>query len=101
MISFLAILSLIIYFIVLYKLPKYLTMPFFPSYAAFTFPLVISGISMKITVAYLNSIGYSISFLNYITLLQTIIATLLVVYTFIRFAMFIIPVEKTVETTTN
>ena len=111
MISFLAILSLIIYIIVLCKLPKYLKMPFFPSYAAFTFPLVISGISMKMAMAYLNNIGYSISFLsnmgylisflNYIILLQTIIATVLVVYTLIRFAMFIIPVEKTAEKTTD
>lgn len=101
MISFLAILSLIIYIIVLCKLPKYLKMPFFPSYAAFTFPLVISGISMKMTMACLKTMGYPIPFFNYIVLLQTIIATVLVVYTLIRFAMFIIPVEKTAETTTN
>ena len=43
MIAFLAILATVLYLVVLVKLPKYLKMPFFPSYAAFTFPFVILG----------------------------------------------------------
>lgn len=94
MIGFLAILSFIIYIIVLFKLPKYLKMPFFPSYSAFTFPFVISAIGMKMTMAYLTNMGYNMVFLKYIVLLQTIIATLLVIYTLYRFILFLIPEKE-------
>lgn len=94
MITFLAILSFIIYIIVLFKLPKYLKMPFFPSYSAFTFPFVISGIATKMTMTYLTKIGYNIEFIKYVVLLQTIIATALVIYTLCRFILFLIPEKK-------
>ena len=94
MIGFLAILSFIIYIMVLFKLPKYLKMPFFPSYSAFTFPFVISAIGMKMTMAYLTNMGYNMVFLKYIVLLQTIIATLLVIYTLYRFILFLIPEKE-------
>ena len=94
MIGFLAILSFIIYIIVLFKLPKYLKMPFFPSYSAFTFPFVISAIGMKMTMVYLTNMGYNMVFLKYIVLLQTIIATLLVIYTLYRFILFLIPEKE-------
>lgn len=90
MIRFLATLSLIIYIIVLINLPKYLKMPFFPSYAAFTFPFVISAVGIKMTIVCLGKMGYTIPFINYLVLFQTIIATVLVIYTLIRFTMFII-----------
>ncbi|MBD7915975.1 TDT family transporter [Clostridium sp. Sa3CUN1] len=91
MIGFLAILSFIIYIMVLLKLPKYLKMQFFPSYSAFTFPFVISGIALKMTMAYLTKLGYTIVILKYIVLLQTIIAILLVIYTLYRFILFLLP----------
>lgn len=94
MISFLAVLAFITFIIVLFKLPKYLKMPFFPSYSAFTFPFVISGIATKMTMSYLSKIGYNMVFLKYIVLLQTIIATLLVIYTFFRFILFLILEKK-------
>ena len=94
MIIFLGSLSLIIYLIVLFKLPKLLKLPFYPSYSAFTFPFVISGIAMKMTMGYLNKIGYNVEFLKFIVLLQTIIATLLVVYTLYRYIVFLIPARK-------
>lgn len=94
MIGCLAVLSLIIYIIVLCNLPKYLKMPFYPSYAAFTFPFVISAIAMKITMNFLANNGYAIPFINYLVLFQTIIATLLVIYTLIRFIIFIMPAKN-------
>ena len=94
MIGFLAILSFIIYIMVLSQLPKYLKMSFFPSYSAFTFPFVISGIGMKMTMAYLSNLGYNTIFLKYVVLLQTIIATVLVIYTLYRFIFFLIPEKK-------
>lgn len=94
LIIFLGSLSLIIYLIVLFKLPKLLKLPFYPSYSAFTFPFVISGIAMKMTMGYLNKIGYNVEFLKFIVLLQTIIATLLVVYTLYRYIVFLIPEKR-------
>lgn len=94
MIAFMAILSLVIYLIVLLQIPKYLKMSFFPSYAAFTFPLVISAIGMKMTSACLGNMGYTMPVINYIVIIQTIIATILVAYTLIRYMMFILHTEK-------
>ena len=91
MVVFLAILSFIIYIMALLKLPEYLKMQFFPSYSAFTFPFVISAIAMKMTMAYLTKLGYTIVILKYIVLLQTIIAILLVIYTLYRFILFLLP----------
>ena len=94
LIIFLGSLSLIIYLIVLFKLPKLLKLPFYPSYSAFTFPFVISGIAMKMTMGYLSKLGYNVVFLKYIVLLQTIIATLLVLYTLYRYIVFLIPEKR-------
>lgn len=94
LVIFLGALSLIIYIIVLFKLPKLLKLPFFPSYSAFTFPFVISGIAMKMTMGYLGKLGYNVVFLKYIVLLQTIIATLLVLYTLYRYIVFLIPEKR-------
>ena len=99
MIGFLAVLSLIMYIMVLFQLLKYLKMPFFPSYSAFTFPFVINAIGMKMTMAYLANIGYPIPLINYLVILQTIIATILVVYTLARFIMFIFATEKKTDAT--
>lgn len=94
MICFMAILSSLLYFIVLIRLPKYLKMPFAPSYAAFTFPFVISAIALKQTSAYFANIGNPIEWLSYVVLVETIVAVVLVVYTLIRFAMHICRVEQ-------
>ncbi|WP_195265773.1 TDT family transporter [Clostridium sp. 1001275B_160808_H3] len=94
MVSFLSILAFITFIIVLFKLPNYLKMPFSPSYSAFTFPFVISGIATKMTMNYLAKTGYDMGFLKYILLFQTIIATVLVIYTLLRFILFLIPEKK-------
>lgn len=92
--AFIAVLSFLLYIIVLLKLPAYLKMPFFPSYAAFTFPFVISAIGMKMFNVYLMSAGKALPGLGIIISVQTIIAVLLVVYTLIRYGMFVLKTEK-------
>ena len=74
-------------------------MPFFPSYVAFTFPMVISAVACKLTtVNYLgagptgNGAKVNIGLANitkYIFQIQTWIAFILVIYALIRFVMFI------------
>ena len=97
LVIFLGTLSLIIYFIVLLKLPKLLKLPFFPSYSAFTFPFVISGIAMKMTMGYLGKLGYNVGVLKYLVLLQTIIAILLVLYTLYKYMVFLIPEKRNIS----
>lgn len=88
-IYFLASLALLLYGIVLWKLPRFLKMPFFPSYAAFTFPFVISAVAMKQTSVYFSNAGMQASWLSYLVLLQTVLAVILVGYTLVRFIMFV------------
>lgn len=86
---FLAVLSLVLYVLVLIKLPSCLKLPFYPSYAAFTFPFVISAIGMKMMNAYLQTSGHAVSALQIVVLIQTVIACILVLYTVIRYAVFV------------
>ncbi len=79
------VVATIIYIFALVKAIGYLKLPFFPSYAAFTFPFVISAIASKQTMACATNMGHPMPFLQYAVLIETIIAVLFVVYTYIRF----------------
>lgn len=83
------IVTSVLYIYALVKAAGYLKLPFFPSYAAFTFPFVISAIASKQTMTYLTSIGRTVPALRYVVLAETIIAVLFVVYTLIRFFQFL------------
>ena len=89
-IIFLATLGFAIYCLVVSRLPKLLRLPFYPSYAAFTFPFVISAIALKQTTAYLVQQYSSIwAWLNWLVLIQTIIAVLIVFYALFRYLRFL------------
>lgn len=79
----------ILYVFALVKAVEYLKLPFFPSYASFTFPFVISAIASKQAMACLANMGHPMPVLQYVALIETIIATALVVYTLVRFLQFI------------
>ena len=79
------VVATVIYIFALIKAIGYLKMPFYPSYAAFTFPFVISAIATKQTMACAANMGHPMPFLANIVLIETIIAVVLVVYTYIRF----------------
>lgn len=91
LIYFMLILSLLIYVIVLVNLPRFLAMPFYPSYAAFTFPFVISAVAVKLTTAkFLTSSNPALaSTTKMIFTVQTWIAAVLVAYALARYIMFI------------
>ena len=78
----------VLYVIALVKAVSCLKLKFYPSYAAFTFPFVISAIAMKMTMACTMNLGSPLSWLAPIVLIETIIATAFVIYTFVRFIMF-------------
>ena len=84
----------VIYIFALVKAVTYLKMPFYSSYAAFTFPFVISAIASKQTMACAANMGSPLPFLKYVVLIETIIAVLFVAYTFIRYMGFLFGGKK-------
>lgn len=65
-----------------------LKLPFYPSYASFTFPFVISAIATKQTMACLGKMGRPLPVLSYLAVIETIVAVIFVLYTlgcFLRF----------------
>lgn len=79
----------IVYVFSLIKAIGYLKLPFFPSYASFTFPFVISAIASKQTMACAAKLGTPLPFLQPVVLVETIIAAISVLYVLIRFVMFL------------
>ncbi|MDO4614560.1 MAG: TDT family transporter [Lachnospiraceae bacterium] len=84
----------ILYIFSLIKALGYLKLPFFPSYASFTFPFVISAIAVKQTAACLGKMESPIPALKYVVLIETVIAAVFVFYTLIRYLMFLFSSEK-------
>lgn len=74
----------IFYFFAIYKLIRNIKIKFYPSFAAFTFPFVISALATKGVLGTLK-----IGLLNYVLTLQTVIATVLVVYVLIKYIKFL------------
>lgn len=75
----------VLYVFSLVKAMGCLRLKFYPSYAAFTFPFVISAIAAKQTMACCANMGQPLAGLQYLVLVETIIAVIFVIYTFIRF----------------
>lgn len=84
----------VLYIFSLVKAVGYLKLKFYPSYAAFTFPFVISAIASKQTMACLANMGTPMPVLQYVVLIETIIAVVFVVYTLIRFLGFLFVSNK-------
>lgn len=79
----------VIYLFALVQLVRCLSLPFYPSYAAFTFPFVISAIASKMTAACLLNMGAPLPWLAPVVLVETVIAAILVVYTCVRYLAFL------------
>lgn len=84
----------VLYVVALVKAIGYLRLKFYPSYAAFTFPFVISAIATKQTMACLANMKQPMPMFQYIVLVETVIAIVFVIYTFIRFMQFIFAGNK-------
>ena len=90
----LMIVAAILYLFALIKAVTYLRLPFYPSYASFTFPFVISAIAMKQASACLVNMGKPIPALSYVVIIETVIAVIFVAYSFIRFMGFLFSGKK-------
>lgn len=85
---FLLILSQALYVFVLTKMPKLLKLPFMPSYSAFTFPFVISALSLKLANGMLSQ-SNPVPLLGTIVKIEEAIAVILVFYVLLRYLQFI------------
>ncbi|MCC0648516.1 TDT family transporter [Clostridioides sp. ZZV15-6598] len=83
------VLSIVFYIVVLGYLPKLLRLPFYPSFAAFTFPMAISATSIKLMNGYLVKSGSPVSWIAYASKLEEIIATIMVLYVLILFLIYL------------
>lgn len=88
------IVATVIYIFALVKAVTYLKMPFYPSYAAFTFPFVISAVASKQTMTCAANLEHPMPFMQYIVLIETVIAVIFVAYTFIRYMGFLFAGKK-------
>ena len=72
------------------QLPRLLAArKFAPSFAAYTFPIVITATALKQTMACLAKLGSPAAWLQLPVLVETVIATLLLVYALVRYLMFV------------
>ena len=76
------------------KFVQYFKLPFFPSYAAYTFPFVISAIASKQLLACAANMGSPMGFLSTVVLVETIIATCTTLYALIRYLVFLFTAPK-------
>ncbi|KAB3530223.1 TDT family transporter [Alkaliphilus serpentinus] len=89
LITFMMVLAMVMTLSVLLYLPRLLKLKFYPSYSAFTFPLVISGIATKLANGYLVKSGNTIDMLKYIVRFQEALSIAIVLYVLIRYIMFL------------
>ena len=83
------IISTILYIFALVQLIKCIKLPFYPSFASFTFPFVITAIALKQAIACFNNIGHPMPYLQTLALIETFIAIILVVFVYASFMKFI------------
>ena len=85
MVIFLLALSSALWLAVLSRMPYLLRLPFYPSYASFTFPFVITATAADQSRIYFDSIGMGQSWLTPVVVIETVIAACLVFYTLYRY----------------
>ena len=79
------LIACVFYIFAIFKFISYRTLEFYPSFAAFTFPFVISALATK---GVAGKIGTSI-ILNEILIIETAIATVLVLYVLMKYLKFL------------
>lgn len=94
MVGFLATLSLIMLVVALVSMTRLLKLKFYPSYSAFTFPLVISAIAIKLTNGFLIKVDRGISLLKYVVKIEEFMAVAIVIYVLARYIAFLFQKEE-------
>lgn len=78
-------LSSFLLLVTLVKLPKYLSLKFYPSYAAFTFPYVITAIAAMQSMAFFKNAEMPQPWLFWVAGAETVLAALLTIYALVRY----------------
>ncbi len=81
----LILLSLVMFIGVILQMPKMLGIKFYPSYSAFTFPFVITGVAMKGLYGFLAAGGRQISYLLYLVKFLEFWSLAIVIYVFVGY----------------
>ena len=84
----LLLVSQILYYVMLSKITR-LRLDFYPSFAAFTFPLVISGIAITTFNQVFAPTGVLGSIIGLLSVLETIIATIAVLFVLAHYLHFL------------
>lgn len=82
------------------QLPKFVALKFYPSYAAMTFPFVISTMALSKGMSVLVAAGVSVSVMpvvDALIALETIFATAMVAYVFVHYMKFFFGTPKGAE----
>ena len=74
----------------LFRSPRLFKLRFYQSYAAFTFPLVISATAIFTTVHYFNSLGIYSSVLDFLKVAECLFASVVVFYVLAHYVRFLI-----------
>lgn len=90
LVTLLIVLSQGLYFVILTKLPKLLVIDFYPSYAAFTFPLVISAMAVTTTANFYIERGYTANLLHWVAVLESILAFMIVFYVLFKYIHYLL-----------
>lgn len=89
MVGWLVLLTLIMIISIIIYLPKMLSVGFYPSFSAFTFPFVITAMGLKLTSGFLK-LKFSSSLLSYPAWAIEILAVSLVLFVLIRYLNYLI-----------
>lgn len=81
----------------LYKAVEYIRLPFYPSLGAYTFPFVITAIASKKTMMAAAKMGHELPFMKTVVLVETVIATVFVLYTLVRYLIFLFSTPPNVK----
>lgn len=93
MVAIMALVAQAFLVFVLIQLPKLLRLKFYPSYAAMTFPFVISASALLKATTFFESLGYSGPFFELAHILavaETLFASVMVLYVFARYLHFLL-----------
>lgn len=81
MITVMQIIAQLLFFFILSLMPKLLRLPFYPSYAAFTFPFVITAIALGQSLSYYDKLGLDVhNLLHYLHGFEIAVAAAIVIY---------------------
>lgn len=92
LIATMAILAQVFFVVVLTQLPKLLRLKFYPSYAAMTFPFVITASALLKALTFFEGLGYggpAFEVAHALVVAETIIASIMVLYVLARYLFFL------------